>query len=170
MTCSPWGPLLMSGCPASQLSSSAVTWGFLSLVQNIRSESMLINIPIALAGAVHSQGKLHMESIGAQKCSPLPLLGGLLGNWNARLCLASKQRHIWTMITRDGKRGQLDQRFPLLLVWQAPHSRWALENGPDWMDLWLQLLLKNERKHPSICSPGSWNPCFIHPQMKQRVC
>lgn len=170
VTYSAWGPLLVSCCQTIQPSSRAVTQGFLSQVQSLRSESMLINTPIALAGAVHGQGKLHMEGMGAQRCDSLPLLGRLLGNWNAVLCLASKQRHIWTMITREGERGQLGQIFPFLMVWPAPHSRWVPENGPYWKGQWLKLVLKNGRKHPSICSPGSWNPCFTQPQMKQEMC
>lgn len=113
VTYSAWGPLLVSCCLATQLSSWAVIQGFQSQVQNLRSESMLINTPIALAGAVHSQDNLHIEVMGAQRGPSLPLLGRLLGNWNAGLRLASKQRHIWTMITREGERSQLDQRFPL---------------------------------------------------------
>lgn len=106
---SSWDPPLLRCCLVSQPSSWAVTQGFLPQMQNIRSESMLINAPIVLAGAVHGHGKLHVQGLGAQRCSSLPLLGRLLGDWNAGLRLANKQRHSWTMSTREGKRAQLDQ-------------------------------------------------------------
>lgn len=82
--------------------------------------------------------------------------------------LSGERRHIWPVITRKGTTGQLDQRFSVLLVRLAPHSRWAPENSPE-NYLWLKLLLENRRKiwvSLYICSPGSRNPCFTHPQMK----
>ena len=41
-----------------------------------------------------------------------------------------RSRRIWPVITRKRTTGQLDQRFPVLLVQLAPHSRWAPENSP----------------------------------------
>lgn len=95
--------------------------------------------------------------IWALKEATLPLLGRLLGT--------GMQGSVW-QTSRDiseprsqEKEKKVSWIKDFLFYWPGRLLTLdGIENGPYWMDLWL--LLKNGRKPPSICSPGSWNPCF----------